>query len=82
MGAPVGSVLASSAANITRARVLRKRLGAGWRQAGLLAAACSYALDHHLQRLVDDHVAALAFGEAVVERTAAAVDLPASRPTS
>ena len=75
MGAPVGSVLVSSAANIARARVLRKRLGAGWRQAGLLAAACSYALDHHLQRLVDDHVAARAFGAAVAERAAAAVDL-------
>ena len=68
MGAPVGSVLVSSAANIARARVLRKRLGAGWRQAGLLAAACTYALDHHLLRLVDDHAAARVFGEAVAER--------------
>jgi threonine aldolase len=75
MGAPVGSVLVSSAANIARARVLRKRLGGGWRQAGLLAAACSYALDHHLQRLVDDHAAARALGEAVVERAPSAVDL-------
>ena len=75
MGAPVGSVLVSSAANIALARVLRKRLGGGWRQAGLLAAACTYALDHHLQRLVDDHAAARAFGEAVAERAASAVDL-------
>ena len=46
LGAPVGSVLVSSAENIARARVLRKRLGGGWRQAGMLAAAAGYALDH------------------------------------
>jgi len=75
MGAPVGSVLVSSAANIARARVLRKRLGGGWRQAGLLAAACTYTLDHHLPRLVDDHAAARAFGEAVVQRAPSAADV-------
>jgi threonine aldolase len=65
LGAPVGSVLVSTAENIARARVLRKRLGGGWRQAGMLAAACLYALDHHVQRLADDHVAARIFAEAV-----------------
>lgn len=75
MGAPVGSVLVSSAANVTRARVQRKRLGGGWRQAGMLAAAALYALDHHLERLVDDHTAARAFAEAVVEHAPAAVDI-------
>jgi threonine aldolase len=74
LGAPIGSVLVSSAANIARARVLRKRLGAGWRQAGVLAAACRYALDHHLERLADDHAAARTFAEAVASRTPQAVE--------
>jgi threonine aldolase len=55
LGAPVGSVLVSDAATIADARVWRKRLGAGWRQAGVLAAAGLYALDHHVERLADDH---------------------------
>ena len=55
LGAPVGSVLASSAANIARARDERKRLGGGWRQAGVLAAAGIHALDHHVERLAEDH---------------------------
>jgi threonine aldolase len=75
LGAPVGSVLVSSAANIARARVLRKRLGAGWRQAGVLAAACLYALEHHVERLADDHAAARAFAEAVAYQAPEAVEL-------
>ena len=75
LGAPVGSMLVSTAAHIARARVQRKRLGAGWRQAGMLAAGASYALDHHLTRLADDHVAARGFAAAVVERAPSAVDL-------
>jgi len=75
MGAPVGSVLVSGAANIARARVQRKRLGGGWRQAGMLAAAASYALDHHLDRLADDHAAARAFANAVSAHAPAAVDI-------
>ena len=55
LGAPVGSVLVSSAARIERSRVLRKRLGGGMRQAGILAAAGRYALAHHVRRLADDH---------------------------
>lgn len=65
LGAPVGSVLVGSADAVARARVLRKRLGGGWRQAGVLAAACLYALDHHVARLADDHAAACAFAEAL-----------------
>lgn len=75
LGAPVGSVLVSSQANITRARVLRKRLGAGWRQAGMLAAAAMYAFDHNIERLADDHAAARAFAQAVADRAPSAVDL-------
>jgi threonine aldolase len=75
LGAPVGSVLVSTEANIARARIWRKRLGAGWRQAGMLAAAALHALDHHVQRLTDDHAAARRFAEAVADRAPAAVDL-------
>jgi threonine aldolase len=74
LGAPVGSVLVSAAEKIARARVLRKRLGGGWRQAGVLAGACLYALDHHVQRLADDHVAARVFAEAVAACVPAAVE--------
>src|SRR5439155_11262848 len=47
LGAPVGSILTGSAAHVRAARRVRKRLGGGMRQVGILAAACQYALDHH-----------------------------------
>lgn len=65
LGAPIGTLLASTADNIARARVERKRLGGGWRQAGLLAAAGIYALDHNVARLADDHRGAQAFAAEV-----------------
>ncbi|MDR7054408.1 threonine aldolase [Pseudomonas koreensis] len=55
LGAPVGSVLCGSEQLIDKARRLRKMVGGGMRQAGLLAAAGLYALDHHVERLADDH---------------------------
>lgn len=55
LGTPVGSVLVASAERIATARLWRKRLGGGMRQVGVLAAACLYALDHHLDRLAEDH---------------------------
>lgn len=58
LGAPVGSVLAGSRAFIARARRVRKMLGGGMRQAGLLAAGALYALEHHVERLADDHALA------------------------
>ena len=58
LGAPVGSALAGSHALIERARRVRKMLGGGMRQVGLLAAAAAYALDHHIERLADDHASA------------------------
>lgn len=58
LGAPVGSLVVSSAERITRARWIRKRMGGGMRQAGILAAAGRYALHHQLDRLVDDHARA------------------------
>jgi threonine aldolase len=58
LGAPAGSVVVSSRERIERARVIRKRLGGGMRQAGILAAAGDYALSHHIERLADDHARA------------------------
>jgi threonine aldolase len=55
LGTPVGSVLVASAERIATARLWRKRLGGGMRQVGVLGAACLYALDHHLDRLAEDH---------------------------
>lgn len=55
LGAPVGSVLLGSAEFITKARRVRKLLGGGMRQAGYLAAAGIYALDHNIKRLKEDH---------------------------
>jgi threonine aldolase len=65
LGAPVGSLVVSSAANIERARVIRKRMGGGMRQAGVLAAAGAYALEHNIPRLADDHAKAARLAEAL-----------------
>jgi threonine aldolase len=65
LGAPVGSVLVSSAERIAEARVWRKRYGAGMRQAGVLAAAGRYAVANHIARLADDHARARRLGEAL-----------------
>ncbi|MET3462538.1 low-specificity L-threonine aldolase [Variovorax atrisoli] len=58
LGAPVGSALVGSREFIARAHRIRKMAGGGMRQAGLLAAAASHALDHHVDRLADDHALA------------------------
>jgi threonine aldolase len=55
LGAPVGSVLLLKPEQRAEAVLMRHRLGGGWRQAGLLAAAGIYALDHHIARLAEDH---------------------------
>jgi threonine aldolase len=55
LGAPMGSALCGSKAFIARAHRLRKMAGGGLRQAGFMAAAASYALDHHVLRLAEDH---------------------------
>jgi threonine aldolase len=81
LGAPVGSVLACSAERIAEARVWRKRLGGGMRQAGVLAAAGLYALDHHLDRLADDHARARRLADAVAEVAPGLVD-PAAVETN
>ena len=55
LGAPVGSILMGGTDLIRRARRTRKQWGGGLRQVGILAAACLHALDHHVDRLADDH---------------------------
>jgi threonine aldolase len=67
LGAPVGSVLVGSAGLIDKARRWRKVTGGGWRQAGILAAAGMYALDHHVARLADDHARAARLAEGLRE---------------
>jgi threonine aldolase len=65
LGAPVGSALVGSKALIQRAHRWRKMLGGGMRQAGMLAAAASFALDHHIDRLADDHALAARLAEGI-----------------
>jgi threonine aldolase len=64
LGAPMGSLMLGSRARVSDARVWRKRLGGGWRQAGVVAAAGRYAIDNNLERLVDDHAHAALLAEA------------------
>ena len=65
LGAPIGSVLLSSKEKIITARVLRKRLGAGMRQVGILAAAAHYALDKNISRLAEVHLHAQILAKAI-----------------
>lgn len=65
LGAPVGSALAGTTETIRKAHRLRKVLGGGMRQAGVLAAAALHALDHHVERLADDHANAQILARAV-----------------
>lgn len=76
LGAPVGSVLTGPAAFIERARRLRKMLGGGTRQAGVLAAAGLYALDHHVERLAEDHANARLLAEGLARIGGLEVDYP------
>ncbi len=75
LGAPVGSVLAGSAQFIERARRFRKVLGGGMRQAGILAAAGLYALDHNVDRLGEDHENARTLAQALHRLSGLLVDL-------
>ncbi|MCL8027021.1 threonine aldolase family protein [Nocardioides bruguierae] len=75
LGAPVGSLMVGTADAVATARVRRKRLGGGMRQVGILAAAGLHALDHHVERLAEDHAHARLLAEAL------GVD-PATCPTN
>lgn len=65
LGAPVGSITAGDAATIHRVRRYRKLFGGAMRQSGLLAAACLFAMEHHIERLKDDHANAQRFAKAL-----------------
>ncbi len=90
LGAPVGSVLVGTRDHLIEARRLRKRMGGGMRQVGVLAAAGIFALDHHVARLAEDHLAArtLASGLArcngltvgTPDTNIVMIDLPADGP--
>jgi threonine aldolase len=64
----MGSILVADAALIERARMYRKMWGGGWRQSGLIAHACNYALDNHLGLLKKDHEQAKRLYKLLVER--------------
>jgi threonine aldolase len=82
LGAPIGSLMLGSAEQVADARVLRKRLGGGMRQVGVLAAAGLFALDHHLERMAEDHEHARLLAEAcgsdpeLTETNIVVVDVP------
>ena len=75
LGAPVGSVLVGSAAMMAESRIWRKRFGGGMRQAGILAAGGLWALDHHVERLADDHTRARRAAVALAEAAPGVIDL-------
>lgn len=76
LGAPIGSMLVGSGEFIEEARVVRKRMGGGMRQVGILAAACLYALQHHVDRLIEDHVNAKRLAQALAELNGVRVTPP------
>lgn len=76
LGAPVGSVLVGTTEFIVRARRIRKSLGGGMRQAGIIAAAGLYALEHNVQRLHVDHENAKHFADILA--TSANIDVDAA----
>jgi threonine aldolase len=67
LGAPVGAVLAGSAEFIHEAWRLKQQMGGAMRQAGIIAAACLYALDHHIDRLAEDHANAKRLAEGLAD---------------
>jgi len=75
LGAPVGSILCGDEDFITRAHKFRKILGGGMRQSGILAAAAIYALEHNVERLLEDHQNAKHFAEEISKLDWIEVDL-------
>jgi threonine aldolase len=80
LGAPIGSVLAGSDRSVEIAHKFRKVWGGGWRQAGFLAAAGLHALEHHVDRLSEDHRKASAFASALAGHDR--VDVPVAPQTN
>ncbi len=81
LGAPVGSAVAGSEEFIARCHRFRKMFGGGMRQVGILAAAVLYALDHHVERLAEDHANARRLAEAIAELPGIGLD-PATVETN
>jgi threonine aldolase len=67
LGCPMGSILVGDAETVRKARRARKLFGGALRQAGMMAAAALYALDHHIERMAEDHENAKMFAEAIAE---------------
>jgi threonine aldolase len=76
LGAPVGSALAGPREVVTRARRIRKLFGGGMRQVGVIASAALYALDHHIDRLADDHRHARLIAQAIADTPGLRLDPP------
>ncbi|MGA2289457.1 threonine aldolase family protein [Bradyrhizobium sp.] len=76
LGAPVGAVIAGSSAFIDEVWRWKQRLGGSMRQAGICAAACAYALDHHVERLADDHANARALARGLAQIAGVEVQEP------
>lgn len=76
LGAPVGSALCGSREFIGRAHRVRKMLGGGMRQSGVLAAAALHALEHHIERLADDHALAMRLAQGLQGIEGLAVEAP------
>ena len=75
LGAPVGSALAGSSEFIARARRFKQMFGGGFRQAGIIAAGALYALEHHRERLAEDHENARAFASGLEAIPAIRIDI-------
>jgi threonine aldolase len=77
LGCPMGSILIGSKADMARARRARKLFGGALRQAGIPAAACLYAIEHHIERLADDHANARLFAEEIAGVRGIRIDVEA-----
>ncbi|MDR4494977.1 MAG: low-specificity L-threonine aldolase [Nitrospirales bacterium] len=78
LGAPVGSIIVSDRERVSRLRRLRKVFGGGMRQVGILASAGIYALEHHIQRLAEDHANAKRLAQLLSAIPGVAVDVDAT----
>ncbi len=74
LGAPIGSVMLADKERVAKARIWRKRYGAGMRQVGLLAGAAHYALDHNISRLSEDHRRAKELATAIAAVNSSLID--------
>jgi threonine aldolase len=81
LGAPVGAVLAGSKDFVHEAWRVKQQIGGAMRQAGIIAAACLYALDHHIERLAEDHANARLLAEGLAELPGVVID-PSSVETN